>query len=282
LILKNGILVLAARTIAIAALVAIASHANAQSVVLKASPARSITYEYELITDNSPELCGHMKDVFNAKFQNIWDVKDALGYEALTVDSEYVFPRSEGVAFDVSFASEMLYSKWPSSTEFGAIRWMETRVIIGAPPGVTISASNNPLPALIAYADIDNDGKDDTLLRYGFNPGYRNMLRGMLGGEYLAVWRSQRMEIAPNASIWSLLEGSKNRPSTMSGAYLRPFIFEGRAYMTDYEMQGRNLGTPSARAMPTAEFMWITELQLEVEGPEVGRSPAIRASVMCK
>jgi len=262
----------------------LAANASAQSAPLKAHPARSITYSYELRINRKPDLCQQMHAVFNERFSNLWDIKDAVRIEDVAEGSKFVYSRLPDVEFSGLLAIEVLFSKLPTSPEFDAIVWQEGRVVTGAPPGVPISASARSRPALVAYADIDNNGAVDTLLRYGFNPGYRNMLRGMLGGEYLKVWRSKRVEIPANSSLWVLQNSQPvdDRPASLAGSYLRPLVFKGRTYLADYEMTLADGGENSGRQVPESESMSIVELLDQGQKNIDTGNPTLSRTILCE
>jgi hypothetical protein len=176
---------------------------------------------------------------------------------------KYAFQKIEGIVHDEKKTFQMSLSKLPSSPQFDAIGWRETRVITGGPSSVEIPASSKrPRPALIAYVDFDNDGEKDTLIKYGFTEGY-DAIRDRGGStEYLTVVRSSTAPVAPNVSLWSLRQDASGRPAIrMNGQYLRPLIHGGRTYVASYEMEfmshesgSASPGTPARETMTLVEF----------------------------
>ena len=193
-------------------------------------------FRYSLREDHDPVVCKHMLQVFNDKFAHLWD---SLGLtdSNYTADSKYAFPRLPGVQHSARTTFDMKFSSQPTSSEFSAIHWSEGRVVPGGcAAGQTCPEDSRPEPILVAYFDFDNDGSVDTVIKEGasFFPGYERMSWAQ---EYLIVWRGQKLEITDTSNLWDLEhpQDKKLTPIIMWGAYLRPFIYQGTAYVVSYE-----------------------------------------------
>jgi hypothetical protein len=156
---------------------------------------------------------------------------------AYSVDSKYAFPLLSGVQHSARTTFDMMYSAWPTSSEFSAIHWMEGRAIQGGcPAGKTCTAASRPEPILIAYFDFDNDGFVDTVIKFGaFFPGYARM---SWAEEGLIVWRGQKLKIGNMANLWDLEHPADKGLTPLIewySVYIRPFIYRGVTYVASYE-----------------------------------------------
>ncbi|HEY1214040.1 MAG TPA: hypothetical protein VGE93_10465, partial [Bryobacteraceae bacterium] len=192
----------------------------------------------------------------------------------------YDFPRLPGVVRDTRMTFEMRYSKVPSSPEFDAIGWQEGRALIGEP---NESGGNKPLPILVAYFDIDNDGSLDTVVKTGFNSGYSRMANGKsnwLNDEYLVVWRGVRVDFSQLRHVWPRKDELPDAkwPFTENGTYLRPFLYAGRTYLASYEIDlGENYD-----AMLPKETMSIIELSYTGASSNFTHQPVWDHKLVCR
>jgi hypothetical protein len=201
-----------------------------------------MTYTYSSEINKDSNLCKHMSDVFNDRFRNPWkrdafSAKDSSRYAA---NSRYVFPLLPWVSHSSRFTFDMSLSRSPSSTEFDAINWKEGRVTTGSPSATKTTDSETSLPVLIASVDIDNDGSQDMLVKYGFSPGYDHLASGEgLSAEAIVVWRSQVWELPSDMSLWKLLNSqpATRAPIVYNAAYLRPFIYDRHTYLARYDYE---------------------------------------------
>jgi hypothetical protein len=261
---------------------------HGQSARRSAKPEEQISYAYRLTTSQAPKLCEHMGSVFNASFRKLWirePVPVADAASPYSADGRFAFPRVSGVQHDPMKTFDMALSKLPSSPEFDAIAWKETRVTTGSPAGVQIPESSRPLAALIAYFDFDNDGRKDTVLKYGFTRGFEAIRQRGESPEYLAVWPGETREIAPNASVWELqnVPAGGVRAITENGQYLRPFMYARRAYVAKYEM--RSDKADAGRGSPNAvenETLSIVHFQYRGAHDEFTRAPVWTGTTMCQ
>jgi hypothetical protein len=240
---------------------------SAQAAITSVRLEEEIEYRYRLTTNEDPKLCKHMGRVFNEQFRRVW-LREPMPVPATpsspySPSGKFAFQRLEGVEHDDMQTFQMGLSKLPSTPEFDAIGWRETRVITGGPPNVEIpESSKRPRPALIAHVDFDNDGQTDTLIKHGFTEGYGAILDRGQSDEYLSVRRGTTVPVAPNASLWSLKQDASGRPAIrVNGQYLRPLIHAGRTYVASYEMEfipsepgSASPGTPARETMTLLEF----------------------------
>jgi hypothetical protein len=243
----------------------LAQSACAQTPIGSVTAAEEIEYRYRTTTSEDPKLCKHLGRVFNTQFRTIWrrePMPSAGPTSPYSAGGKYAFQKIEGIDHDERKTFQMSLSKLPSSPEFDAIGWRETRVITGGPSNVEIpESSKRPRPALIAYVDFDNDGEKDTLIKYGFTEGYDAIRDEGESKEYLTVVRSSTAPVPPSVSLWSLRQDASGRPAIrMNGQYLRPLIHAGRTYVASYEMEFTAFDSGSASpGKPARETMTVIE-----------------------
>jgi hypothetical protein len=202
----------------------------------------SMTYAYSSEINKDSALCKHMSEVLNSRFRNLWkrdafSAKDPSRYAA---NSRYVFPLLPWASHSNQFTFDMSLSKSPSSDEFDAIAWKEGRVTTGSPSATKTAESEVALPVLIANVDVDNDGSQDTIVKYGFSPGYDHLASGEgLSAEAIVVWRSQVWQLPADMSLWKLLNSqpATRAPIVYNAAYLRPFIYDHHTYLARYDYE---------------------------------------------
>lgn len=237
-----------------------------QTPIESARPEEELEYRYRTAMSEDPRLCKHMERVFNAQFRMIWRTEPMPSpgpSSPYSSSGKFAFQRIEGVEHDERTTYDMSLSKWPSSPEFDAIPWRETRVTTGAPPNMEVPQSDTPRPALTAYVDFDNDGVKDTVIKYGFTAGYAGIRYRGDANEYLSIWSGTTAPVAPNTSLWSLHHGARERPAVrVNGQYLRPLTYAGRTYVASYEVEFEPPESGSASpGTPTRETMTLLEFQ---------------------
>jgi hypothetical protein len=247
---------------------------------------------YELETNNNPDLCAHMNTTFNKSFRHLWDAEPlGLGDDPhYRADSRYEFSRLPGVAHETRKTFDMRYSKVPSSPEFDAVEWKEGRAIIGEPVGgVPMPGGHTPIPILVAYIDIDNDGQIDTVAKTGFNGGYSYMAYGNgsgLDSEYLVTWPGEKLDFTGVRSLWPLENATPvdKLPIGYDGSYLRPFVYKGRSYLAKYEIDlGEDYdATSKPPYKPLHETMSILSLHFGGTISEVTHKPIWDIDIVCQ
>lgn len=267
--------------------VAVAQTVCAQNTQRSEVLEEEIRYAYHLRANRRPDLCEHMGQVFNGKFQRIW-IREPLPLadepSPYAPNGKFSFPKAAGVQHDIRKTFEMGLSKLPSSKEFDAIDWKETRLVIGGPPGVQISGRDTEQAALIAYVDFDNDGREDRVIKHGFTRGYGWIQRGE-SDEYVSVWRSDTSDVTPGSSLWSLLrdDSGRARAITENGQYLRPFRYRNRTYVAEYEMHFdesvKGLAGPREITQETMTILEFRDTGRPVEGPGM---PRWAGTTLCK
>src|SRR5712691_8797836 len=103
-----------------------------------------VSYRYEVIEGKDLEICRHMLGTYNKLFKKPWSDEWARKQRSET-----------------EILAETLYSRYPTSPEFDAIRWQVHPYLV----------SKNQHSALYAEFDIDNDGVNDLVVRVGFFTG---------------------------------------------------------------------------------------------------------------
>lgn len=241
--------------------------ACAQNARRSEGPEEEIRYVYRLTINNQSKLCGHTRQVFNDKFQRIW-VREPLPLadesSPYGPNGKFAFPKAAGVQHDTRKTFEMALSRLPSSSEFDAIPWRETRATMGGPAGTPPSPGDTPQAALITYLDFDNDGQPDRIVKYGFTEGYEALRDRNEWSEYLAVWRGERADMPAGSPMWSLLRDATGvvRGIFENGQYLRPFRYSNRTYVAKYEMHfDESVPGFAGRREITSETMTILEFR---------------------
>jgi hypothetical protein len=259
------------------------------------SPASAVEPEYSftLVEDNQPDLCGHMKIVFDQHFKHMWsDPELTKPFDAIfSANSDFAFSLLPSTPHDWRMTMAMRYSKVPLGPEFDAIQWHEGHAIFGGGPPDPSANGNAPLqPYLVAYVDIDNDGTIDTLVKIGFTRGYswlfsRNEEAGT--GEMVLTYRNTKIDEAAPTTISELMSGAGKygTPSIINASLIRPFIYNGRTYFATY---GQGFGAPKTkhsrdnlkRSVPPHEQMVVSSFAYMDKLDDLGR-PKWTWDVLC-
>ena len=232
-------------------------------------------YRYKLAINKNKELCAHMQRVYTRVFRQPWDYRDRSPSDA--------FPKFSYVVPDPLVEQDVFYSKYPSAPEFDRIPWKEGRGYFG-------NDLKNARPVLIAEFDIDNDGKNDLLIKHGFMMSPCPGGGSCPGGEdHIAILRlgaidarapldraaiiKQYVGEGATGSVLSydtLRYTANDAPSVrgagerMSARGIRPFVFQGKTYLSVYDAWA--VDDPKERR----EWMWV----IEYRGG--GRNPVTR------
>lgn len=216
--------------------------------------AQTAHYRYQLKESHDKELCAHMTQVFNQSFRTPW-YKSWLKSEPNPVlfgkPYDQIFARLPGVEFKTKFTWNMLLSKYPSTPEFEAVRWREGRVNYadGATPPVY-----RPYPTLIAEIDIDNDGQKDWVVKHSFMDKmttYEGWEQAYGGDDSLMIFSFDGFDPMMPLTNTQLWHGQKpdrlprkidrNVTEKLDTAQLRPFVFNGKTYLSAYQVYWPNL-----------------------------------------
>lgn len=198
--------------------------------------AEDYRYQYVLNEGAGVGVCSHMQQVYNKAFAYPWK-HPYLAEDSYGPESTYAFPKRAGLAHSSEMTYAMRYSRLPTSQEFDAIEWREGRMDYGSPAGIG--------PALIAEADIDNDGQVELLIKSGFMRSYQS--DGGRGGEdYLYVLHGSARDLPePIPSKARRAHGPDGGPAviapTAEAPYrlVRPFRYEGQTYVAGYLVAGK-------------------------------------------
>ncbi len=231
---------------------------------------RAAQYRYVLEEDGDPNgVCVHMTQVFNQRFKTPWNKGELESDPAQKIFGtrfDQVFERFPGVEYNMMATWTMLLAKYPTSPEYDAVKWRETRV------GPETERDKNVHPALIAQIDIDNDGELDWVIKDTFMnklTTYEGWQQAYGGRDYLNIF--PHISFKPTVPIpYDFLNPLKN-PSkaprrldsniseNLDTSQLRPFIFRGKTYFSAYQVYWPNLeaskraGT-SVQIRPNKEF----------------------------
>jgi hypothetical protein len=210
-------------------------------------------YRYQLELNADAKLCGQMDRLYNGAFKQPWERAKA---------KPTAFPRAPGVARDAALEAQLLYSATPTSSEFSAIKWQESRSFF--------SGSSSPqAAALVAEFDIDNDGTREIVVKSQF----MRSVAPAAGSDQLWVLRRKAVDPAKpidmnrvfakaredgtrQISNVTLHYTEKDRPAEISGgrmaaSLIRPFVLGGKTYLAAYVPWA--VDDPRQRR----EWMWV-------------------------
>jgi len=228
-------------------LAAIAGHASAQAI------SENDAYRYRLELNANAKLCGQMEKVFNGAFRQPWQRRKTKAA---------AIARVKGVARNEALEAQLLYSAYPSSAEFAAVKWLEGRSFY--------SGSSSPQAAtLIAELDIDNDGARDVVVKTQF----MRSAASAAGSDQLWVLRRKSTDPSKpldmnrvfgkakedgvrQISNVTLRYSDQDRPAELSSermaaSLIRPFVAGGKTYLAVYVPWA--VDDPKQRR----EWMWV-------------------------
>ena len=202
-------------------------------------------YRYRLVVGKERALCRHMNTVYNNNFSQPWR------YSTYSFPPPWFPPLSSEQ--QQPEARSGLFSRYPTSPEFSAITWKES-VLLGPVVSGTV---------LVAEFDIDNDGKNDLVLKSPLMDPWQQ------GAEdSLVVLDPGQVDLGKPIDpkdVYFRPEGLR-RPALIKymtlgfmGSWIRPFIYEGSAYLSVHE------GGPQ-------QSIWI--LRYKGGGDKIGRAPS--------
>lgn len=215
-----------------------------------------------------------MTQVFNKRFKTPWD-KGWLRLEAVPkiqgTPYDQVFERMPGVEYDKEAVFAVLLSKYPTSPEFDAVKWKETR----------LTRDGKPSPALLAQLDIDNDGRLDWVVKSSFMyrmTTWEGWQQGFGGRDHLELYEQEKFD--PSALVRSSqVPYQSGKPADqrrnidghvtdgLDTSQLRPFIFKGKTYLSAYQVfwpnfelsktAGQSVQAKPNKLYPDREYMNI-------------------------
>lgn len=188
---------------------------------------QSFTYKLEM--SRNDKVCRHMQKVYNKNFRQPWKTKPLdLEGKAYGENSKYAFPLLPGVEHSEYFTFLMRYSKLPTSPEFEAIKWREGRSISGGGP-VQSSEDGKPRPMLVAEFDVDNDGREEQVVKYGFVENWH-----FTDYDSVSIFKEEKLSLISSPTMWQVIRGGDiPQPETISflWRHVRPFILWGKTYL---------------------------------------------------
>lgn len=220
------------------------------------------TYRYELVQSANDLVCQHMRRVYNETFRQPWNFRDCFRGRLPETNGHYSPHLPGRWTEEQLFLWWMRYALYPTSREFEAIQWI--RMTKAGPMRV---------PILLAPIDIDNDGSVELVVHdgfYGFGDG-RNSGDGFAINADTHLLESNQTSLSQKElySEWEQME-------TFSGDIIRPFVFNGVTYLSEYEAAFGSTTWPSFRHT-APEKMWVKEY---VGGQPIGQ--AMNATVVCE
>lgn len=210
--------------------------------------AASEHYRYRLEQGAEKEVCQHMTQVFNSRFKTPWDkgtLDSAPVPKIQGVPYDQVFERMPGVEYNKRFVFDMLLSKYPTSPEFEAVKWLETRV----------TWDNSEYPALIVQLDIDNDGRLDWIVKSPFMhrmTTWEGWQQGFGGRDDLELYAQEDFDssvLVRSSKVANHGEKPVNPRRNIDAqvtdgldtSQLRPFVFKDKTYLSAYQVFWPNL-----------------------------------------
>lgn len=198
-------------------------------------------YRYKLEDGAEHDVCRHMTKVFNTRFRTPWD-KGWLRLESVPkingIRYDQVFERMPGVEYDKGFVFDMLLSKYPTSPEFEAVKWVETRGYVDGYDSRTLKKLTKPFPVLITKLDIDNDGQPDWVVKGNFmRMPSRDDDLNFGGHDGLVLFREDAFDPATAVIESQTVPWYINASSAFNDAtyhQLRPFIYQQTTYVAGY------------------------------------------------
>ena len=248
----------------------------AEAVTADPRPER---YRY-VLEESFHDVCEHMTQVFNQRFKTPWNkgfLESDPAQKIYGTRFDQVFERFPGVEYNMRATWTMLLAKYPTSPEYDAVKWRETRV------GPESESDKNVYPALVAQIDIDNDGELDWVIKSSFMDKLTTFEGwGQANGlaEYLQIFPQTGFEptrLIPWATRFPLhnpaLAPRKLNTDLSAGMetyQLRPFIFRNKTYVSAYqaywpnlaasELEGRYVRLDPVKEFPDREYMNIFEV----------------------
>lgn len=245
-------------------------------------------YRYKLEEGAEHEVCRHMTKVFNARFRTPWEMawpKWEPNPKIYGTPPDKVFERLPGIEYKKEFVFDMLLSKYPSSPEFEAVKWLESREYIEWYDSAKQEKIDLPFPILIARLDVDNDGQEDWLVKSGFmrTPSRGDNLYGVHMTEGIAIY--DRDAFNPTVRMSEKNKAQWDVPRRVIWLedlhQLRPFVHRRAAYVAAYQAfwddrpnrpMTKDSNSP-IQHYPDAEYMNIVRI-LPGEGEEI--SPYVK------
>lgn len=250
-------------------------------------------YRYKLEEGARHEVCRHMTKVFNARFRTPWD-RGWLSLEQVPRTSDgipydQVFERLPGVEYNKEFVFAMLLSKYPTSPEFDAVQWKESRFYYSLSDSIDgrVVKIRHSTPLLVTSLDIDNDGREDWLVKRDFRgePSRNDDLFNP-SAETIMIYDRDTfdpyMEMSEeNKATWWDIPGR-----ILWGFYnVRPFVHRQITYVAAYQAAwedrpNRPMDRHDGRSLqlyPDAEYMNIVRV-LSGEGEFVAPQATYRAA----
>jgi hypothetical protein len=232
------------------------------------------SYEYRLELNANPRVCEHMGRIYNQVFRQPWDYRDR--------ESHKPFPKLAYVPPDSSPALNLSYSQHPTTAEFDRIPWKQGLGYFSYPP--------RPFPILIAQFDINNDGRDDLVIKHGFMLAPCSGGGSCPGGEdHIAVLDPGTVDLEKPLDIGLVIGRYVGKSATgsalsydtlryrehdvpkghragdrMSARIIRPFVFDSKTYLSVYDAWA--VDYPKRRR----ERMWVLEYQGGGNNPLAG------------
>lgn len=226
-------------------------------------------HRYKLVKSNSTALCQHMARVYREKFKHPWhqeSLKWSDGDKYFGKLPGELFKAFDGVVQTPKDSFYLLLSLKPTSTEFDAVPWMEGRLKREPGAWMEMRFPRALLPILVAKIDVDNDGRDEYLVKWSFltSPPRNGLFEwGAAPIDGIYIYDSTGVQQA-DFSKFELRRYSKN--PALSHIFLtdekttliRPLKYQGRWYFHAYHTQWPKVET--THGLPSQESIEIFQI----------------------
>ncbi len=207
--------------------VALVGSAAATGEAAETDNAAPLSYRYELVQSADDAVCGHMREVYNTRFRQPWNVAAEFEARLESLKSSY-FGNASGLSAEQQreILWTMRFDVVPTSAEFEAVHWRAARLYRSG-------SRDEPDPARLAIVDLNNDGQPDLVLQNLFYGTYEEPEENL--GEQTMVYSSLAIMSARRLMIEVEELESWGRTGFFSGHIVRPFIFNGTTYLSRYQ-----------------------------------------------
>jgi hypothetical protein len=223
-------------------------------------PEETYTYDYALVESLEDSVCTHMKDVYNREFRQPWNFRAFMRakYPA-AARLHYELGVSRPITEDMQFPWYMRFALYPTSDDFDAVDWGEA---------VAEFESGVRRPIRLAEFDLKNHDKPVLLVQAGFY--------GLDSSASDIFYVRESGSLPASQSTYSFEElGQRGVREQFIGDIIRPFIYDGVAYLGQYQSADTD-GEHPVRHIPPETMM----VKQYIGGQPIGA--AMHAKVICK
>lgn len=238
---------------------------------------REQIYRYKLEQNQDNQVCSHMLNVYNKNFKEPWN-----NQKFPRVKLEGYFQRMPSVDYNQEIAQKMIYSRFPTSTEFELINWQEGRAFLDTKP-----EDRTLYPLLVANLDIDNDGSPEIVFKSSFM--YWFAIQGldaddMGDGDRLTIYPAGGFHFNGIVDLGDIRHGQQNgyKPRDIEARQLRPFILNRTVYISRYETVYAENDELSMYGRPMEQYIYIQKYLSGGDKASPGKYIAPNMKTICR